>query len=284
LTRWTVGAFTITSVLEEETRGIPPEFMFPEGTSEGVLRHSWLVPDFADTRGRLTMRVQAFVLEGHGRTMLIDPCVGNDKVRPLPYWHLKKWPFLENLASAGLSVDRIDTIVHTHLHADHAGWDTRLEGNAWVPTFPRARHLYTARSVEWCKKGDNPGNAGVYEDSVLPIFEAGLADMVDEDADLGFGPRLEASPGHTPGHVSLWIESNGEAGLISGDFLHHPVQCAEPSWREIADEDPDQARHTRRRMLARSAHLGALFVGTHFAARSAGRVRVHGDAFRFEPI
>jgi glyoxylase-like metal-dependent hydrolase (beta-lactamase superfamily II) len=174
--------------------------------------------------------------------------------------------------------------VHTHLHADHAGWDTRLDGDAWVPTFPRAQHLYTARGVEWCKSGDNPGNAGVYEDSVRPIFEAGLADLVDENADLGGGLRLEASPGHCPGHVSLWVESNGETALVSGDFLHHPVQCAELAWREIGDEAPEEASSTRRRMLARAAELDALFVGTHFAARAAGRVRVHGDAFRFEPL
>jgi glyoxylase-like metal-dependent hydrolase (beta-lactamase superfamily II) len=120
-------------------------------------------------------------------------------------------------------------------------------------------------------------------ESIAPIVEAGLADVVDEDADLGDGLRLEPTPGHTPGHVSLWIESEGETALVTGDFLHHPVQCAEPSWAEVGDRDPEEARATRRRMLGRAAETGALFLGTHFATRPAGRIARHGDAWRFVP-
>jgi glyoxylase-like metal-dependent hydrolase (beta-lactamase superfamily II) len=130
----------------------------------------------------------------------------------------------------------------------------------------------------------NPGLTGVYADSVEPILEAGLADVVEEDADLGGGLRLEPTPGHTPGHVSLWIESEGEVVLVTGDFLHHPVQCAELSWAEIGDEDPDAARATRRRMLARAAEKRAIVFGTHFATRPAGRVERVGEAFRFVPL
>ena len=111
----------------------------------------------------------------------------------------------------------------------------------------------------------------VFGDSIAPIFEAGLADVVAPDADLGHGLRLEPSPGHTPGHVSLWIESGGETALITGDFLHHPVQFAEPDWAEIADADTDLARKTRRRMMGRAAETGALVLGTHFSGRPAGR-------------
>lgn len=192
--------------------------------------------------------------------------------------------FLERFADAGLAPERVDTVVHTHLHADHVGWDTRKEGGAWVPTFTRARHLYTAPELEWVRKGGNPGIDGVYEDSIAPILDAGLAEIVDENADLGDGLRLESTRGHTPGHVSLWIESRGETALVSGDFLHHPVQCAEPSWAEVGDVDADLARATRRRMLERAAATGALFLGTHFATRPAGRVVPDGSAFRFVPV
>jgi glyoxylase-like metal-dependent hydrolase (beta-lactamase superfamily II) len=216
--------------------------------------------------------------------VLVDPCVGNGKKRAMPFWNEKSWPFLERFAEAGFAPEQIDTVVHTHLHADHVGWDTRLEGGAWVPTFTRARHLYTARELEFVKLADNPGNAGVYDDSIAPIFAAGLADVVDENTDLGGGLRLESTRGHTPGHVSLWIESRGETALVSGDFLHHPVQCAELSWAEVGDVDADEARATRRRMLERAAATRALFVGTHFATRPAGRVVSDGAAFRFVPV
>jgi glyoxylase-like metal-dependent hydrolase (beta-lactamase superfamily II) len=281
--RWTVGRCTITSILEEQIEHIPPELFFPDATAADVARHPWLVPDFADRDGRIALRVQALVIETGGRTVLVDPCVGNGKTLDLPFWHQRQWPFRERFAEAGFAPERIDTVVHTHLHADHVGWDTRLSDGRWVPTFTRARHLYTLRELAWCEAGGNPGINHVHAQSIAPILEAGLADIVPEDADLDDGLRLEPTPGHTPGHVSLWLESDGESALVSGDFLHHPVQCAEPAWHETGDEDREQARATRHAMLARAAASRTLFVGTHFATRPAGRIVAHGAAWRFVP-
>jgi glyoxylase-like metal-dependent hydrolase (beta-lactamase superfamily II) len=281
--RYRVGDAVISCVVESRNPGIPAHLFFPEATDEQVARHAWVVPEFADARGRIVMDVQAFVVELGGRVVVVDPCVGNGKKRALPFWNEQSWPFLERFAAAGFAPARVDAVVHTHLHADHVGWDTRLEGGAWVPTFARARHLYTARELEWAKRTDNPGNVGVWDDSIAPILAAGLADVVDEDADLGGGLRLEPSPGHTPGHVSLWVESRGECALLTGDFVHHPVQCAEPHWAEVGDEDAGTARATRRRLFARAAESGALVLGTHFASRPGGRIRSDGAAWRFEP-
>jgi glyoxylase-like metal-dependent hydrolase (beta-lactamase superfamily II) len=281
--QWKVGAATITSVVEDQTDHIPPQFFFPEATNEAVAAQEWLRPDWADAEGNVSLRVQAFVVELGDRCVLVDPCVGNGKVRPLPFWNEQSWPFLERFGEAGFTTDGVDLVVHTHLHADHVGWDTHLVDGAWVPTFPTARHLYTARELEYARAGGDPGVAGVYADSIAPVLDAGLADVIDEDADLGGGLRLEPSTGHTPGHVSLWIESEGERALVSGDFMHHPVQFAETGWAEIGDSDADEARATRRRMIAKAADTGALFLGTHFGTSPAGRVVVDGDAWRFVP-
>src|SRR5262245_9427702 len=131
--RWNVGSYTIASIVEEEYARVPPETLFPGATADDVKRHRWLIPDFADERGRLTIRIQAFVVEGRGRRVLVDPCVGNGKRRAVPYWNERTFPFLERFADAGLAPESIDTVVHTHLHADHVGWDTRFEGDACVP-------------------------------------------------------------------------------------------------------------------------------------------------------
>jgi glyoxylase-like metal-dependent hydrolase (beta-lactamase superfamily II) len=284
LQRWQVGAATITSVVEDETHHIPPQLFFPAATSDAVASEDWLHPDYADADGNIALRVQALVIDIAGRRVLVDPCVGNAKPRPaIPFWHMQQYPFLERFAEAGFDRASVETVVHTHLHADHVGWDTQLVDDAWVPTFARARHLYTERELKWCKAGGNPGLDYVYDDSVAPIIDAGLADIVDEDADLGYGLRLEPSNGHTPGHVSLWVESDGTTALVTGDFMHHPVQCALPGWAETGDEDVEEARATRRRMLARAAETGALMIGTHFPSRPAGRVVTHGDAWRFVP-
>ncbi len=239
-----------------------------------------MLDDYADPDGNVTLRVQALVVETGSRTVLVDPCVGNFKALALPFWNDQEWPFMDRFAAAGFAPEQIDTVVHTHLHADHVGWDTHRVDGAWVPTFTRARHLYTAGELDFSRA--LPGDM-VERESVQPIFDAGLADIVADDADLGDGLRLEPTPGHTPGHVSLWIGSAGERAMISGDFLHHPVQCAEPDWAEIGDADADLARETRHRMLTVAAETGVLFFGTHFPSRPAGRVVVDGDAWRFVP-
>ena len=279
--RWKVGAASITSVVEDQTDG-PPGFLFPEATEEIVGRHPWLVPDYAAADGNIALRVQAFVVEIDGLTVLVDPCVGNGKARWLPAWNDLDLPFLERFADAGFTPDGVDLVVHTHLHADHVGWDTHRDGDDWVPTFTRARHLYTAAELEFVRTFLLPGE-DVYGDSVAPIIDAGLADVIEPDADLGHGLRLEPTPGHTPGHSSLWIESDGEHAILTGDFMHHPLQFAEPQLAEIADADVEIARATRSRMIREMARTGALVLGTHFPTRPGGRVVVEGHAWRFAP-
>ena len=279
--RWTVGAASITSVVEDQVE-MPTGFLFPDATEADVLRHDWLAPEWAGADGNIFLRTQAFVVEIEGITVLVDPCVGNGKVRWIPAWNDLDFPFLERLADAGFTPAAVRFVVHTHLHADHVGWDTHRAGDDWVPTFTGARHLYTAAELEFARRSQMAGE-DVYADSIAPIFEAGLADVVEPDADLGHGLRLESTPGHTPGHTSMWIESEGEHALLTGDFMHHPVQFAEPHLAEIADADAEVARCTRRRMLHETARTGALVLGAHFPNRPAGRVKIDGDAWRFVP-
>jgi glyoxylase-like metal-dependent hydrolase (beta-lactamase superfamily II) len=283
--QWQVGAATITSVVEDEVAQIPPEFFFPDADAAQVAAHPWCVPTYADAAGNVSLRVQALVVETAGRRVLVDPCVGNFKDLGSPFWSHQEWPFMDRFAAAGFTVDGIDTVVHTHTHPDHIGWDTHLVDGAWVPTFTRARHLYTVEEMAFARlAADHEMMRHSFRDSIEPIVDAGLADEVAMDADLGDGLRFEPTPGHTPGQVALWIESEGERALISGDFIHHPVQCSEPDWAEIGDLDADEARATRHRMLHDAATGGYLVVGTHFPGRPAGRVVAVGDAWRFEPV
>src|SRR5687768_8448716 len=281
--RWTVGDYTITSIVEEQSERVPVDFVYREKSRTDLARHDWLVPDFADEKGRLRMRVQAFAVQGRGRTLLVDPCVGNQKRRQNPFWHMRDWPFLERLDEAGLAADAIDTVVHTHLHEDHIGWDTQLVNGVLRPTFSRARHLYTARELEKIK-GEASPEQDAYGDSIAPIFAAGLADIVDDNAELATGIRLESTPGHGPGHVCVWIESRGEVALITGDIVHNPVRCAEPEWTTRFDADPEGARVSRARTLEAACKRGALLLGTHFPNKPAGKLIAHGSAYRFVPV
>jgi glyoxylase-like metal-dependent hydrolase (beta-lactamase superfamily II) len=122
--------------------------------------------------------------------------------------------------------------------------------------------------------------AAVLADSVAPVWEAGLVDLVETDHRICDEVSLVPTPGHTPGHVSVGISSEGEAALITGDFMHHPCQIARPEWSSTADTDPDAARATRERMLMELAGAATLVIGTHFAGRTAGRIVRDGDAYR----
>ena len=278
--RWKVGSATITSVVESQD-GIPPEFLLPDATEAMVRQHPWLVPDWADADGNIGIRVQAFVVEIDGTTVLVDPCVGNHKARWLPMWNMLDTPFMDRLAGAGVVPTGVDLVVHTHLHADHVGWDTHLDGDDWVPdVHQRARTSTPRPSSNTSARSSCPARTCTATRSA-PIFDAGLADVIEPDADLGHGLRLESTPGHTPGHASLWIESDGEVALLLGDFMHSPLQFAEPHLAEIADADADLARETRARMLRELARNGALVLGAHFPSRPAGRVVPDNAAYRF---
>ena len=281
--RWTVGEARVTSVVEAQTDGIPPSFFFPDADEDTVRRHDWLAPHFADADGRIGMRVQAFVVEVDGRLIVVDPCVGNGKTREMPYWDDQHWPFMDRFEAAGFDRADVELVVHTHLHVDHVGWDTHLFDGRWVPTFARARHLYVAGELDAQAADEGIEARRIRDDSIVPIFEAGLADIVEADADLGSGLRLAPTPGHTPGHASLWLTSGGSTALLTGDVIHHPVQCAEPGLSFVSDGDTELARATRGAALAAAAADGALVLGTHFPTLPGGRVTAAGDVWRFVP-
>jgi glyoxylase-like metal-dependent hydrolase (beta-lactamase superfamily II) len=282
-----VGDVKITRIVEMEspTRA---DFLFADATADGILSHDWLRPDFAFDDGKLNVCIQALVIESCGRRIVVDTCVGNDKVRSNPMWNKLQGAFLSDMESAGFPVDSIDTVVCTHLHVDHVGWNTRWTGVGWVPTFTQARYLFGRTEWEhWSESteaedDDVAEERVVVEDSVRPVVDAGLVDLVESNHSLTDEVRLEPTPGHTPGHVSVRIRSRGEEAVITGDLIHHPVQCAEIDWASRFDVDPDQARKTRRAFLSRCAEEGTRVLGTHFATPMSGRVVVDGPVFRFE--
>ncbi|MCB1744655.1 MAG: MBL fold metallo-hydrolase, partial [Gammaproteobacteria bacterium] len=228
--------------------------------------------------------IHALVVETPDATIVVDTCVGNDKQRELKAWNMLQTGFLSDLAAAGYPRDRIDMVMCTHLHVDHVGWNTMRDGDRWVPTFPNARYLMGRTEFEhWQAQSDaRPGQPQVMQDSVLPVVEAGLVELVSTEHALCPEVRLISTPGHTPGHVSVMIESEGETALITGDFLHHPCQIVHPEWSSAPDSDPPQAIQTRRDMYERLADTPTLVIGTHFATPTAGHLVRDGKSYRLE--
>jgi len=191
-------------------------------------------------------------------------------------------PFLRHMEEAGWARESVNAVVCTHLHVDHVGWNTMLVDGRWVPTFPRARYLIGKREFEhWSAEG-NEQDQQILSDSVRPILDAGLADLVEMDHRISPEVRLEPSAGHTPGHVSVMIESRGERAVITGDMTHHPCQMAHPDWSPPFDVDQKASVATRSRFFAEWADQPILVIGTHYAGPTAGHVRRDGAAFRFD--
>ena len=280
---WRIGAVKVTKIVELEFTG-GTRFILPQATREAVAGMHWLKPHFMSDDGRLIMSVHALVVETPTRRIVVDTCIGNDKNgRMAPHWNNMQGPFLADLAAAGYPRESIDTVLCTHLHVDHVGWNTMQVDGKWMPTFPDARYLMAQSEFEyWRGSPEGEGQAVIFADSVQPVFDTGLVDLVATDHRICDEVRLVPTHGHTPGHVSVAIESQGAQGLITGDFVHHPCQMAHPDWASSADFDPAASITTRQRMFSALAEGPTLVIGTHFAGATAGRVVRDGDAWRFE--
>src|ERR1700760_4810635 len=176
---WTVGKVKITKIVESETTG-STRFILPSAGNEEIRQLPWLIPHFATEEGRLKMSIHSLVVETPSRRIVVDTGLGNDKEgRLAPSWNNRKGLFLETMTEAGFAPESIDTVLCTHLHVDHVGWNTRLADGKRVPTFPRARYLMGRTEYEhWRDHSDTPEHAAVFNDSVKPIADAGKADLI----------------------------------------------------------------------------------------------------------
>jgi glyoxylase-like metal-dependent hydrolase (beta-lactamase superfamily II) len=277
--KWKVGEVTISQVVELTTASLGP-YLLPQATPEVLTEMPWLQP-FVSVEGKIVLSIHSLVVETPDASILVDTCIGNDKERTYPRWNKMQGDFLDRFEGAGFSPERMDRVLATHMHVDHVGWNTHLVDGRWLPTFANARYLFSER--EWDHWSKEPQEFGpVVEDSVQPVFDAGLADLVAEDFQVTDEVRLESTPGHTPGHVSVHISSRGEEALITGDAIHHPCQIAHPEWSSSADVDQTASAATRRDMLARYADKPVLIIGTHFAGPTAGHIVRDGDSFRLD--
>lgn len=273
---WTVGQVRITRV-EEVVTYVDASVLMPSFTPDMLDPHrDWLVPHFfSDRNNKMALSIHSFVVESQGTTIVIDTCVGGqDKALP------SDPNFPDRLdAAIDRGLDAVDIVLCTHLHFDHVGWNMRTVDGQQVRTFPNARYLFAKVEVEHTRTDDH---MSVLAPSIDPIINAGMADLVDTDHTVTSEVCLLPTPGHTPGHVSVLIQSDGESALITGDMAHTPLQFARPDLAASAfDTDSEQSTQTRVDIIDRFADTDTLVLGTHFAPPTAGHVKRSGDSVRF---
>jgi len=281
---WKIGDVTVTRVVEMEIP-IPysPDGTFlKEATPQRLKEMPWLFPHFVTNDGALKLSIHALLVRAPGLNLVVDTCVGNDKPRSITGGQPLQTKFLDLLKEAGCAAEKVDTVVCTHLHVDHVGWNTMKKDGKWVPTFPNARYLIGRQEYEFWSKDGDAEQQEILSDSVKPIFEKKLATLVEMDHRISKEISLTPTPGHTPGHVSVMIESKGSRAMITGDMLHHPCQFGHPDWSPPFDTDPIAGAKMRRSVMERVAGQPVLVIGTHFAGPTAGHVKKDGNAFRFD--
>ena len=285
---FTIGGCTVHRIVEQVLPFEAPMDFLP-GLSAEVLaeNRAWMEPlDLDPDSGRLIFTIQSYVVRTPHFNVLIDTCVGNDKTIPrFPAWNQRHdATYMAALAAAGLSVEDIDYVACTHLHVDHVGWNTRLLDGRWVPTFPNARYLFAAREHAHWQAAHARTPLPVYAESVLPVVEAGRADMVSDTHAIGDHIRLTPTPGYTPGHVALELGLGRCDAVFSGDLIHTRLQARYPDLSMRADTDPAQSAATRRAFLERHCEAGTLCCTGHFPAPSTMRVRRWGEGYRCDAV
>ena len=282
---WKVGDVEISRIVEVNAFADNLSMLFEGGSPEVLKKYDWMFPHFATPEGLMMLSFQAFVIKAGERRIMVDTCLGNDRTRHFGVFNNLQTSFLEDIASVGCPAESIDTVLCTHLHFDHTGWNTRLVDGEWVPTFPNARYLFA--KAEWDDLQHHIAHpsghyTGHVSDSVQPVLDAGLVDFVEIDHRVTDEIWLEPTPGHTAGHVSIHVASRGQEAVITGDLMHHPIQCAEPERPGNFDALQDLAIQTRLDFMSRYEEGPVMVIGSHFCDPTAGHIRKDGErSWRF---
>ncbi|GMA63044.1 MBL fold metallo-hydrolase [Alicyclobacillus fastidiosus] len=288
-----VGDVTVTRVTEMTISGIQPEIYFPGSWSPAFLKENrdTLPSGVIDSNSQLIVSIGTWVVKTPNHTILIDTATGNDKNLPYnPDLSNLQLPYLERLKDAGVTPEDVDYVLLTHLHVDHVGWNTRLVDGKWVPTFPNAKYVLPLSEQQYYSSTAshnkaNEANFNAYEESVLPVVEAGLTQTIGPEG----GEFLDIfkfipSPGHSIGQMSISLTSGGEEALFGADVMHHPFQVYNPEWNSMYCEFAEQARISRRWALNYVADRPIIYFSTHFPESAAGYVTRSGNGFKWEFI
>ncbi len=278
--RLQLGNATVSRVIE--TKIEMRTSLFGQTPASAWSEHAdLLAPVFVDlAREQWRIAMQSWVIEVDGLTVVVDTGVGNDRERPHmpPLDHLDT-DYLAQLGRAGVDPKDVDVVINTHVHTDHVGWNTRLSGEAWVPTFPNARYLMPEADYRFFSPdgpGVNDGMRLVFCDSIFPVEDQIV--LWSGDYQLSDSLSLRAAPGHTPGSSVVWLDAGVRAAFV-GDLTHCPIQIVRPDDPCAFDVDPVAAAQSRAEVFGDVARLGAYLVPAHYPGHGGARLRTDGDAF-----
>jgi glyoxylase-like metal-dependent hydrolase (beta-lactamase superfamily II) len=298
-----IGSATVTRIDEIPLPNVVPSVLYPDLDPGAFEQYGPFLSDGSYDRnnGTLTKSIHTWLVRFSGYTILVDTGVGNGKTLPgLPQFAHLDLPYLDRLLAAGVQPEKVDFVLLTHVHMDHVGWNTRFEARRWLPTFPNAKFIFsrTEQRYNASLSGHKPAPdlppprlgkpvrqpaSNVYDQSVAPIIESGLAELIDVDgAEFLDGISFLPTPGHSVDHASIRLRSGGQEALFLGDVMHHPLQVYRPDLRSVYCEFPEASQTSREWMLSYASENHALCFTSHFAESSAGYVSRTTDGFQWQ--
>jgi len=222
---------------------------------------------------KVRFNLASYLIRSDGRTIIVDTGMG---ARPADAPDAPWGELMNDFQAHGIRTEDIDMVVMTHLHRDHVGWNLvppAQEGGKYVPTFPNARYWFSTRDWEACHDPDiMPARFPNAPASVWPLEDLGLIEFMDGEHVLTSELTAFPSPGHTPGHMSIMVSSQGERAIILGDAIHNQAQVNETDWESRADMDPEQTRITRGKLMEQLETEDILGIIGHFPYPGFGKV------------
>ena len=264
-----VGNVEITAVHDNEG-ALPLSMVFPGVDAELWVPYQQKYPECfnGDNNENFAAHFDCYVIRSEGRTILVDTGVGSMATNPGSVTAFAggiDGRLLLDLQTAGVNKEDIDTVFFTHLHPDHVGWNVNNDGPTPVPSFPNARYVFHQDDWEAFRPPRDSEVFGLtfWEETLAPLEAAGVIEPLSGEHSITSEITAILTPGHTPGSMSLAIDSGGEKALVMGDVFHGPPQVSEPSWVFAFDADPDTAVQSRNRMLDRAEAENAIMAICH---------------------
>lgn len=279
-----MGDIRITKITEQIFRTFTVGQLYPDSTPDRLKKANTAVELTQDSA--VEMSIHSWLVETPQHRLLIDTASGNAKDRPFSsLFHQLRSPWLENLTSTGVNPGDIDYVLHTHLHVDHVGWNTVWNGDRWIPTFVNAMHVCSQAEMDFYDSPASATRAVVFEDSIRPVRDAGQLKVIgNHGVELLPGIKFHPTPGHSPGHMSITIESGNEVAFFCGDVMHSPLQVISPGWNSMFCAEQSAACESREWLLQHACSGRTTLFTSHFAESSVGRVTQAAGQYAWEFI